>query len=240
MKKKYEEAENEAKQKGYLTKSEDLKGYPIATLNSPEVIHLKNGYQNAFSHYLSGFLYEAVGEWSLATASYRTAIELQPSLSLLKESLLGLDERNKSVAILEDLPTSLSSPVDNNTPDNKSAKFKKKGKKDQKIKFLHEAVNVSPSPSAIMSTAPSLSEQSKDSDVLFVIESGVAPLKKSVSVPLPIPYAGIVPISFPDLEFVTILTNNANSIILPNNTSAKLTLITSIEHLSRRSLAIRN
>lgn len=87
------EAENEAKQKGYKTHVEELNGYPISTLNNADVTNLKNGYQNAFSHYLSGFLYEAAGELSLATASYRTAIELQPSLSVLKDGLAGIDKR---------------------------------------------------------------------------------------------------------------------------------------------------
>jgi hypothetical protein len=235
--KEIEGAENEAKQKGYLTKSEDLKGYPIATLNNPDVINLKNGYQNAFSHYLSGFLYEAAGEWSLATASYRTAIELQPALSILKESLLGLDERQKSSANAEVLsPATPQLPADNKPTDNKSKKSKKKGKKDEKNKSMHDATNVPSSIPAVEPTASSLRVQSKDSDVLFVIETGVAPLKKSVSVPLPIPYAGIVPISFPVLESVPLLTNSADSIRLPNNTNQRLTLITSIEHLSRRSL----
>jgi uncharacterized protein len=88
-----DEAENEAKAKGYKTNVEDLNGYPIATLNSSEVTNLKNGYQNAFSHYLSGFLYEAAGEVALASASYRTAIELQPNLSVLKSGLAELENR---------------------------------------------------------------------------------------------------------------------------------------------------
>ena len=40
----------------------ELKGYPVETLNDPEVLALKNGYQNALSHYLSGFVYEALNE----------------------------------------------------------------------------------------------------------------------------------------------------------------------------------
>jgi hypothetical protein len=39
------EAERAASQKGYSTRVQDLKGYPVSTLDSDEVINLKNGYQ---------------------------------------------------------------------------------------------------------------------------------------------------------------------------------------------------
>ncbi|HEY5929627.1 MAG TPA: hypothetical protein VIU02_04885, partial [Burkholderiales bacterium] len=59
----------------------------------PEVNALRNSYQNAFSHYLSGFVYEALGEPSLAAAGYRQAIELHPDSPVLEEGLSGLDQR---------------------------------------------------------------------------------------------------------------------------------------------------
>ncbi|MEI7796204.1 MAG: hypothetical protein WCI06_06155, partial [Methylococcaceae bacterium] len=62
------------------------------------------------------------------------------------------------------------------------------------------------------------------------------PFKKSIMIPLPIPYAGVVPISFPVLETNPISANKAISISLPNNSTMQLTTITSIENLSRRSL----
>lgn len=70
-----------------------LDGYPVDTINSPEVLVLKNGYQNAFSHYLSGYLYEAMGEPGLAAAGYRKAIELGGVKSDLDDALARLDSR---------------------------------------------------------------------------------------------------------------------------------------------------
>ncbi len=224
-----DEAENTAKEKGYTTKSEDLKGYPIATLNSPDVTSLKNGYQNAFSHYLSGFLYEAAGETSLATASYLTAIELQPSLKVLKEGLTGMDNRLAKPAI----PV-ISQQEKAALPLTKSSakKSKKKGKKGKSVQQIAAAPIAAPVP---VQTSPFIA-QSNESDVLFVVETGVAPFKKSIMIPLPIPYAGVVPISFPVLETNPISANKAISISLPNNSTMPLTTITSIENLSRRSL----
>jgi hypothetical protein len=224
-----DEAENTAKEKGYKTKSEDLKGYPIATLNSPDVTNLKNGYQNAFSHYLSGFLYEAAGEESLAAASYRTAIELQPSLGVLKDGLMGMDNRFAKPAIpavaQQEKPTL---PVTKAS----TKKSKKKGKKGKAVQQVAVAPIAAPVPAQ---TSPFIA-QSNESDVLFVVETGVAPFKKSIMIPLPIPYAGVVPISFPVLETNPISANKAASITLPNNSTMQLTTIASIENLSRRSL----
>ena len=56
------QAEEDAKSKGVQSSGKELNGYPVETLNDPEVLSLKNGYQNALSHYLSGFLYEVLNE----------------------------------------------------------------------------------------------------------------------------------------------------------------------------------
>ncbi len=224
-----DEAENTAKEKGYKTKSEDLKGYPIATLNSPDVTNLKNGYQNAFSHYLSGFLYEAAGEESLAAASYRTAIELQPSLGVLKDGLMGMDNRFAKPAI-----PAVAQQEKPKLPVTKAStkKSKKKGKKGKSVQQIAAAPISTPVP---VQTSPFIAP-SNESDVLFVVETGVAPFKKSIMIPLPIPYAGVVPISFPVLETNPVSANKAASITLPNNSTMQLTTIASIENLSRRSL----
>ena len=87
------EAEAEAKAKGAQTTNTELNGYPVETLNDPEVLALKNGYQNALSHYLAGFLYEALNESGLAAPGYRKAIELRPGVGVLEEGLSGLDSR---------------------------------------------------------------------------------------------------------------------------------------------------
>lgn len=223
-----DEAENEAKAKGYKTNVEDLSGYPIATLNSPDVTNLKNGYQNAFSHYLSGFLYEAAGEVALASASYRTAIELQPSLSVLKSGLAELESRLAAPVT----PVTLAQEVVE-TPKIAAKKSSKKTKtKKGKTKAVKQAVAIS---KPVVQTSPFI-PISNDSDVLFVVETGVAPFKKSILIPLPVPYAGIVPISFPVLETNPISANKATSITLPNNATTQLATIASIENLSRRSL----
>ena len=59
----------------------------------PQVNALRNSYQSAFSHYLAGFVYEALGEPSLAAAGYRQAIELHPNVPALEQALAGLDLR---------------------------------------------------------------------------------------------------------------------------------------------------
>ena len=86
-------AEEEAKSKGAAAGGKELNGYPVETLNDPEVLALKNGYQNAPSHYLAGFMYEVLGESGLAAPGYRKAIELKPETGVLEEGLRGLDNR---------------------------------------------------------------------------------------------------------------------------------------------------
>ena len=86
-------AEEEAKSKGAAAGGKELNGFPVETLNDPEVLALKNGYQNALSHYLAGFMYEVLGESGLAAPGYRKAIELKPETGVLEEGLRGLDNR---------------------------------------------------------------------------------------------------------------------------------------------------
>ena len=86
-------AEEEAKSKSAAAGGKELNGYPVETLNDPEVLALKNGYQNALSHYLAGFMYEVLGESGLAAPGYRKAIELKPETGVLDEGLRGLDNR---------------------------------------------------------------------------------------------------------------------------------------------------
>lgn len=86
-------AEEEAKANGVQSSGKELNGYPVESLNDPAVLQLKNGYQNALSHYLSGFLYEVLNEPGLAAPGYRKAIELKPNSPVLEEGLRGLDQR---------------------------------------------------------------------------------------------------------------------------------------------------
>jgi uncharacterized protein len=89
----YAAVEESARQRGARSSFKELNGYPIETIDNPEVNALRNGYQSALSHYLAGFIYEALGEPSLAAPGYRLANELQPGQALLEEALRGLDER---------------------------------------------------------------------------------------------------------------------------------------------------
>lgn len=89
----YEKVEAEAKEKGSTSTFKELKGYPVETLDDPEVLGLKNSYQNAVGHYVAGFVYEALNEPSLAAPAYRTAIELQPKVKILEDGLSGIDSR---------------------------------------------------------------------------------------------------------------------------------------------------
>ncbi|WP_224771085.1 COG3014 family protein [Pseudomonas sp. FEN] len=88
--KQYLAVEDQAKAKGIKLRYKDLQGYPVTTLDSPQVIALKNGYQSAFSHYLAGFVYEALGERDLAAPGYRQAVELRPNTPLLEKALSNL------------------------------------------------------------------------------------------------------------------------------------------------------
>ena len=137
--KEYLQREEEADRKGVKTEYKDLKGYPVASLDAPEVINLKNSYQSAFSHYLSGYVYEALGEQGLAAPGYRKAAELLPNTPLLEQALLDLDQHSSE-------------------------------------------------------------RTGKDSDVLIVVQSGLAPARDSMSIALPLFISGnlvITPLSFP-------------------------------------------
>ena len=85
--------EEQAKKKGARTGFKELNGYPVETIDNPAVNALRNSYQSALSHYLAGFVYESLGEGSLAAPGYRLANELQPNQPLLEEALSGLDQR---------------------------------------------------------------------------------------------------------------------------------------------------
>lgn len=172
--KEYLKSEEEAESKGVKTQFKDLKGYPVASLDAPEVVGLKNSYQSAFSHYLSGFVYEAMGEKGLAAPGYRKAAELRPNTPLLDEALLKLDG------------------------------------KDSKDGY---------------------------SEVLIVVQSGFAPARDSVRIPLPLPISGnlvITPLSFPVIKPDT--TTAAFAQIGLDGQQINLTKLNSTTDMSRRAL----
>jgi hypothetical protein len=85
----YDKINEEGKKQGVSFSTDDLakNGYPVDELNTPEVTALKNGYQNAFAHYLSGYFFEVKGEYSLAAPGYRNALELRPDSKLIKDKV---------------------------------------------------------------------------------------------------------------------------------------------------------
>lgn len=93
--KKYAEVEEEAEKADHKVKSyKELDGYPVEIFESQKVLKLKNSYQNALSHYLAGYIYEALGESSLSAPGYRKAIELNPSARILERGLAELETRS--------------------------------------------------------------------------------------------------------------------------------------------------
>ncbi len=170
-------AEEQAKQNGVVGQAKELNGYPIETLNDPDVLQLRNGYQNALSHYLAGYVYEALNEPSLAAPGYRKAIELRPGLPILEEGLRGLDER-----------TSARGP---------------KGV----------------------------------TDVLFILEAGSAPARKSQWITFPIPSKNgiiVVPLAYP-----VIYPNKAAPAVEQvsvNGTSIPAALVADFNVMARRTL----
>ena len=89
-----EDAKKQSEGKGLKTTSfKELDGYPVETLDDPSVRALKNAYESAFANYLAGFVYEALGETSLAAAGYRKSIEMRPGEKMLEDSLKSLDGR---------------------------------------------------------------------------------------------------------------------------------------------------
>lgn len=139
--KEYDKLQDDAKKQEVGASVKDMKGYPMAELDAPEVTSLKNGFQNAFSHYLAGYFFEVTGEPSMAEPGYRNALQLAPSSRIVQAGLRDIGRRK-------------------------------------------------PGP--------------KESDVLFVIESGFAPSWKSISIPIPIPTGkkGLIatPLSFPVIK----------------------------------------
>ncbi|VVQ09162.1 hypothetical protein PS918_05049 [Pseudomonas fluorescens] len=170
----YLKSEEEAEKEGITTQYKDLQGYPVDSLDAPEVVGLKNSYQSAFSHYLAGFIYEALGEKDLAAPGYRKAAELRPNTPLLEQALVNLD---------------------------------KPGGKDD------------------------------DSDILIVVQSGLAPARDSIRIPLPLPISGnvvITPLSFPIIKPDTSTAVLAQ--ICVDGQPRDLTPLNSTTAMSRRAL----
>ena len=172
--KEYDKLQEDAKAQNASVDVKQMKDYPMAELDTPEVNSLKNGFQNAFSHYLAGYFFEVTGESSLAEPGYRNALRLAPNSRIVQAGLKDVGRRR-------------------------------------------------PGP--------------KESDVLFVIESGFAPSWKSITIPIPIPRQSgfmVTPLSFP-------LIKAENKGFVPSSVSVAgkqlpVETLTNIDTMARRQL----
>lgn len=162
----YEKVEEAAKAQGARVHYKDLQGYPVVMLESPAVIALKNGYQSAFSHYLAGFTYEALGEKDLAAPGYRQAIELRPDLPFFQQALRDLD-------------------------------------------------------------SPGL--KADESDVLIIVQSGLAPARSSVRVPYPVQLK----------DGQVIVANISFPVMVPDNSTAPFNQVR-IDGLEKKLIAVNS
>jgi len=88
--KEYAKIEEQGRERAAPTFSlKDLadRGYPVDELEDKEVLALKNGYQNAFAHYLAGYFFEVKGEPSMSAPGYRNALNLAPASRLVQEKI---------------------------------------------------------------------------------------------------------------------------------------------------------
>ena len=176
-------SEQAAAEKGETRDFRELNGYPVQTIDNPEVNALRNSYQNAFSHYLAGYVYEALGEISLASAGYRQAIELQPGVSMLEEGLAGLDARHSQ-------------------------------------------------------RRRTASGSAGTTDLLVVVETGLAPVRVAVNINLPVPTDEgllLAPVSFPVMREQSKAVGAA-TVSTDGAMQAETATVTSVDLMSRRAL----
>lgn len=77
--------------------------YDFPDINAPAVLALRNSYQNAFAHYLAGFVFEALNEPSLARPGYVLAGQLNPTNPLIQKSIDNIDKGVQPTAGATDL-----------------------------------------------------------------------------------------------------------------------------------------
>ena len=93
--KEYDKLQDDSKKQNVSTSVKDMKGYPMEDLDTPEVNGLKNGFQNAFAHYLAGYFFEVNGEPSMAEPGYRNAATLAPNSQIVKAGLRDINTRRR-------------------------------------------------------------------------------------------------------------------------------------------------
>jgi hypothetical protein len=86
-------SQNEKKDKTTNEIQQQIKAqYNFSDIGSPKILALKNSYQNAFSHYLAGFVFEALKEPSLSRPGYVKSGQLNPTNTLIQKSIDNLDQ----------------------------------------------------------------------------------------------------------------------------------------------------
>jgi uncharacterized protein len=232
--KEIEDAEKKASEKGITTTYNDLAGYPVGLLNDPAVVALKNGYQNAFSHYLAGFIYESLGEKSLAAAGYRQAIELRPDVELLKEALINLDGRSPN--LVKENKVIVENKASEETKSQPKSKLKTKTR-TSKNNSNNDLVATTPSTPVDNLNIINTEGSTNQTDTLIIFETGTAPSFKSVQIPIPLPLAGqvgVTPISFPVIE--THSDNAHYTKVAVGNESVGLAEVVDFNLMAKRAL----
>ncbi len=94
--------------------------YQAYGVMAPEIAELKNGFQNSYTFYLSGVLYEATGELNDAYIDYKRALEISPDNIFLQRDVIrlaGLLKMTDDLASFTERYTSsnnLESPIASN------------------------------------------------------------------------------------------------------------------------------
>lgn len=211
-----------------VTSFKELGGYPIETLEDPEVQKLANSYESAFGHYLAGYVYESLGDTSLAAAGYRKAAEMMPNVPLLEASLRELDRRTAPRMA----PRAAPPPA----PQSRSANDRSKLAQGKRLPAAGTRNNAAEP----AKPAPAINNNTLLVDTLIVAEMGLAPAVETqrIALLLPIPCRNglcpqMVALSWPVVRSVTPAYPTSVSV---NGQDLPLTFLTSINAMSRRAI----
>lgn len=228
-----EKAREEAEGKKLkVTSFKELGGYPIETLEDPEVQKLANSYESAFGHYLAGYVYESLGDTSLAAAGYRKAAEMMPNVPLIEAALRDLDRRTAP---------RLAPPAPVVTPP-KAPAVKRPPLRNDRTRRNQVQQPPAPVAPAVEVSAPAapVDNNSLLVDTLIIAEMGLAPAVETqkIALLLPIPCRnGLCPqmiaLSWPVVRPVTPAYPTS---VRVNAQEMPLTFMTSINAMSRRAI----
>ncbi len=228
-----EKAKEEAEGKKLkVTSFKELGGYPIETLEDPEVQKLANSYESAFGHYLAGYVYESLGDTSLAAAGYRKAAEMMPNVPLIEAALRDLDRRTAP---------RLAPPAPVVTPP-KAPAVKRPPLRNDRTRRNQVQQPPAPVAPAVEVSAPAapVDNNSLLVDTLIIAEMGLAPAVETqkIALLLPIPCRnGLCPqmiaLSWPVVRPVTPAYPTS---VRVNAQEMPLTFMTSINAMSRRAI----